>query len=174
MSITIHLSTEAEQRLGNRAQAAGIDAPTYAERLLLLLLTKPESIEQISGPLQQQFRESGMTDDEWPNGEFGFVWGCYWGDDSSWKVQYLDLSRVQQGVVRREERFGYVELATSGFTSPCLSLTPEALGKISPPRFIAVSRHNGVAQVTFAVEMQFGLKSGRSEEWQRVKIANLE
>lgn len=65
MSITIHLSTEAEQRLGNRAQAAGIDAPTYAERLLLLLLTKPESIEQISGPLQQQFRESGMTDDEW-------------------------------------------------------------------------------------------------------------
>jgi hypothetical protein len=41
------------------------------------------------------------------------------GDDSSWKVQYLDLSRVQQGVVRRDERFGYLELATFGFENPC-------------------------------------------------------
>src|SRR5262249_23013425 len=22
------------------------------------------------------------ADDEWPNGDFGFVWGCHWGDDS--------------------------------------------------------------------------------------------
>jgi hypothetical protein len=31
-----------------------------------------------------------------------------------------------------------------------------------------------VARVTFTVEMQFGLESGRPEEWQRLKIANLE
>jgi hypothetical protein len=49
--------------------------------------------------------EYWSADREWPNGDFGLVWGCYWGDDSSWKVQYLDLSRVQQGVVRRDERF---------------------------------------------------------------------
>lgn len=49
---------------------------------------------------------------EWPNGEGGYVWGCVWGDDSSWKVQYLDLSRVSEGVITRDERFGYVELAT--------------------------------------------------------------
>jgi len=31
---------------------------------------------------------------EWPSdGAFGFIWGCVWGDDASWKVQYLDLSR---------------------------------------------------------------------------------
>lgn len=51
-------------------------------------------------------------DHEWPTGDFGFVWGCHWGDDSSWKVQYLDLSSVQQGELRREERFGYTILET--------------------------------------------------------------
>lgn len=114
------------------------------------------------------------ADNEWPTGDFGFVWGCLWGDDSSWKVQYLDLSRVQQGVVVREERFGYIELATFGFESPCLTLDPVAIRNSVPSHFINVSRSKGVAAVTFAVEMQFGLESGRSEEWQRLKIANWE
>lgn len=41
---------------------------------------------------------------------FGFVAGCIWGDESSWKVQFLDLSDADQGVLVREERFGYIEL----------------------------------------------------------------
>lgn len=41
-------------------------------------------------------------------GNWGFISGCVWGDDSSWKVQYLDLSRAAQGVLEREERFGYL------------------------------------------------------------------
>lgn len=41
---------------------------------------------------------------------FGFVAGCFWGDDSSWKVQYLDLSEAESGVIKRDERFGYIEL----------------------------------------------------------------
>lgn len=53
------------------------------------------------------------ADDEWPTGDFGFVWGCEWGDDASWKVQYLDLSGIQQGVVSRDDRFGVVHLDTS-------------------------------------------------------------
>ena len=114
------------------------------------------------------------SDYEWPSGEFGFVWGCHWGDDSSWKVQYFDLSQVQYGILRREERFGYVELATSGFQSPCLSLDSKADHSSAPPHFIGVSRRDGVAHVTFAVEMQFSLESGKSEEWQRLKIANFE
>jgi len=113
------------------------------------------------------------ADHEWPNGDFGFVWGCHWGDDSSWKVQYLDLSRVQQGVVRREERFGYLELATFGFENP--SFRPDAaIQKSAPPPFIRVSRYNGVTQVTFAVEMMFDLESGRPHEWQRLKLTNFE
>lgn len=114
------------------------------------------------------------ADDEWPNGDFGFVWGCHWGDDSSMKVQYLDLSRVQQGIVRREERFGYVELATFGFKSPCLAQDPEMPRKSTPPHFIEVSRSNGVARVTFAVEMQFDLETGSSKQWQRPPIADFD
>jgi hypothetical protein len=45
--------------------------------------------------------------------DHGFVAGCGWGDDSSWKIQYLDLSRVEEGLIRREERFGCVELPRS-------------------------------------------------------------
>lgn len=60
-------------------------------------------------------RYAGLWDagrrDPWPAaGDFGFVWGCVWGDDSSWKVQNLDLSAVQDGVIRRDERFGYLKL----------------------------------------------------------------
>ena len=41
---------------------------------------------------------------------FGFVAGCVWGDDSSWKIEYLDLSAVEKGVIRRDARFGYIEM----------------------------------------------------------------
>lgn len=29
--------------------------------------------------------------------DFGFVAGCYWGDDTSWKINILDLSRIEEG-----------------------------------------------------------------------------
>lgn len=41
---------------------------------------------------------------------FGFVAGCVWGDDSTYKIQYLDLSEAEKGIVKREERFGYIAL----------------------------------------------------------------
>lgn len=41
---------------------------------------------------------------------FGFVAGCLWGDDSSWKIQYLDLSKIEKGIINRKERFGYIEM----------------------------------------------------------------
>lgn len=43
-------------------------------------------------------------------GYFGLIAGFVWGDDSSWKLQWLDLSEASKGIVRREERFGYVPL----------------------------------------------------------------
>lgn len=80
--------------------------------------------------------ERWSADDKWPVGDFGFVWGCHWGDDSSWKVQYLDLSRIQDGVIARDERFGYVELASGTYESPCLKLEPEKGAPSAPPPFI--------------------------------------
>jgi hypothetical protein len=44
------------------------------------------------------------------DGSFGFIAGCVWGDDSSWKVQFLDLSDIKDGMVKRDDRFGYLEL----------------------------------------------------------------
>ncbi|MGH8446363.1 MAG: hypothetical protein ACREVL_13910 [Solimonas sp.] len=43
-------------------------------------------------------------------GLFGFVAGCIWGDDTSWKIQYLDLSKISEGVVVRDDRFGYISI----------------------------------------------------------------
>lgn len=45
--------------------------------------------------------------------DFGFVSGCYWGDDSSWKIQYLDLTKIERGIIKREEKFGYIELPSN-------------------------------------------------------------
>lgn len=43
----------------------------------------------------------------------GFVAGCVWGDDSSWKIQYLDLSRAAEGIIIRSDKFGYLELPSN-------------------------------------------------------------
>ena len=48
-----------------------------------------------------------------PDGQFGFVSGCVWGDDHSWKIQYLDLSKISEGILTRDDRFGYIELCGS-------------------------------------------------------------
>jgi hypothetical protein len=93
-------------------------------------------------------------DDEWPAGDFGFVWGCVWGDDSSWKIQYLDLSRVQDGIIARDERFGYLKLATDP--------------KLEPRDFIRCSSWQGRRSVEFYVECGYVLTTGDvipDEEW---------
>jgi hypothetical protein len=103
------------------------------------------------------------ADKEWPTGDFGFVWGCYWGDDSSWKVQHLDLRRVQEGIIARDDRFGYVELVTGHHRSPCLR--PDApVDPSHPPDFINLSRDEGQMRVRFAVQVGFDLTSGQIDK----------
>lgn len=107
-------------------------------------------------------------DKEWPSEPFGFVWGCYWGDDSSWKVQYLDLSGITNGVIKRDERFGYLELATTNYLPPSLNPAWTKSDKpSSPPSFISISRYEGRSKVRFAVDMKFDLGTGASDEWKR-------
>jgi len=86
--------------------------------------------------------------DEWPDGSLGFVWGCVWGDDDGWKVQALDLSRVAEGVLRREERFGYLYLDTR-----C---------DLDPGDFIRCSPGEGShgPRVTFSVPRQYDAITG--------------
>lgn len=42
--------------------------------------------------------------------DFGFVCGCVWGDDCSWKIRFFDFSRIKEGIVTYDSRFGYVEM----------------------------------------------------------------
>lgn len=62
-------------------------------------------------PLLADGEEPGSEYD--PDGSFGFVSGCVWGDDQSYKIQYLDLSRVREGILVRDDRMGYIELLGS-------------------------------------------------------------
>ena len=95
------------------------------------------------------------ADHEWPTGEFGFVWGCVWGDDSSWKVQHLDLSRVGEGELTRDERFGYVMLDTG---------EPEG-GEVwrDAREFIHVWSFDGRRGVELRTRQRFDLEFRRAE-----------
>lgn len=53
-------------------------------------------------------------------GQFGFISGCFWGDDSSWKLQYLDLSKISEGIIKREDKWGYWELPSGKTLKECL------------------------------------------------------
>jgi hypothetical protein len=113
--------------------------------------------------------EYWSDDNEWPIGDFGFVWGCFWGDDSSWKAQYLDLRRVQDGTITRDDRFGYVPLATGSYLSPSLLSAADGAGAGAPsrtPDFIEVTRRSGVSRARFAVELDVELSNGRFDERQ--------
>lgn len=48
-----------------------------------------------------------------PERVHGFVAGCIWGDDGSWKIEYLDLSRADEGIVKPEARFGYISIPSA-------------------------------------------------------------
>lgn len=77
---------------------------------------------------------------EGPSGELGLVWGCEWGDDATWKLQALDLRDVQRGVLRRDERFGYLPLATGDWESPVFDASRTlASAPSAPPPFLSIA-----------------------------------
>lgn len=89
---------------------------------------------------------------EWPRGTLAFVWGCHWGDDASWKLQRLDLSDVQRGVIRRSDPFDCLVVRDEGWTSPCLvEAAPDAKGS-PPPPFLSVSWHRAKPEVVVRTE----------------------
>lgn len=47
-------------------------------------------------------------------GQFAFYLGCHWGDDSSWKMRHIDLSRLHEGIVSEDDRYGYLEYGGNG------------------------------------------------------------
>lgn len=70
-----------------------------------------------------EYQEDQIPEDElWEKGwgehvwddlkyrDFGFVSGCVWGDDWSWKIRYIDLSRVDEGIIEITPKFGHIWL----------------------------------------------------------------
>lgn len=77
------------------------------------------------------------------SGQWAIYSGCIWGDDSGWKVRYIDLSRISEGIVTSDERFGYLQLAggldqvdyysdDDRFTFPIEISTSRSTGKSYP------------------------------------------
>lgn len=64
------------------------------------------------------------------DGQFGFVAGCVWGDDNSWKVQFLDLSAVQGGVILRDKnKLGYLELPPNMTLAEAIDMDDYFIGR---------------------------------------------
>lgn len=64
-------------------------------------------------------------------GQWGLVAGCVWGDDTSKKVRFIDLSRISEGVVVEDERFGYLELPYSGTLEDSVTIMEDIPGRIT-------------------------------------------
>jgi hypothetical protein len=63
MSITISLSPEVEANLKSRAAAVGQDVAAYTAKILESI-ARPRSLEELSGPVQGRFIESGQTEEQ--------------------------------------------------------------------------------------------------------------
>lgn len=83
---------------------------------------------------------------------FGFVAGCIWGDDGSWKIQYLDLSQASKGVIKRDERFGYISLPTNMNLETAIDLS----GYMYDPK----EDYSHTIQI--AIQQRFDLRTGEA------------
>ena len=82
------------------------------------------------------------------DGTFGFICGCHWGDDSSWKIQYLDLTDLTKP--KRDDRFGYIELPDGMELADAINLSyyrEEGMGDDYRPVKITVERQFNISTV---------------------------
>lgn len=85
--------------------------------------------------------------EEWKlyEGNWGVYSGCVWGDDMSWKVQYVDLSRISEGIVTTDDRFGYVSLPEDLDLKKAVKVVPD----------------NGTIEIK--VPVQFSIETGKAQ-----------
>lgn len=70
---------------------------------------------------------------------FALVAGCVWGDDSTWKIQYLDLANADRGVVRRDGRFGYIILPEQLSLRQAVEIDWDAEDESDPDRIVRIA-----------------------------------
>jgi hypothetical protein len=64
ITITLHISPGAWERLARRAAQTGQDVSECVSTIVEHSVAPMRSLEEISGPLHEQFLRSGMTEDE--------------------------------------------------------------------------------------------------------------
>lgn len=70
----------------------------------------PETGQLKQGFHSEDFAISLVDEFNAYTGQWALYGGCIWGDDSSAKLRYIDLSKISEGIVAADERFGYVSL----------------------------------------------------------------
>jgi len=83
---------------------------------------------------------------------FGFVSGSYWVKEGPEIIQHLDLSQVEKGIIKRDERFGKIVLPR----------------KITLPQAIVVEASQvsyKIPNVSIASERDYHLETGQVVDW---------
>ena len=63
MTLAVPISPQAERRLSDKANAAGVDLPTFLSRLLEAEARRP-TVTELSGEVFDNFKRMNMTDEE--------------------------------------------------------------------------------------------------------------
>jgi hypothetical protein len=89
----------------------GRDYALYSPRYTATRVMALPSCEDFAGEEPSPYGfcpvEYYVPEEKNEDARLAFVSGCVWGDDTHWKVQYLDLSGIDTGTMNREEKFGY-------------------------------------------------------------------
>lgn len=73
--------------------------------------------------------------------KYGFVSGCIWGDDTSWKLRFIDLSDVHNKNITIEEKFGYFELPNNLKLRNCIINVDEDYFHLAQMRSFSLERN---------------------------------
>ena len=87
------------------------------------------------------------------NPSYAFISGCQWGDDSSWKLRYIDLSEIESKKITITDKFGYLEL-------PAYISLKEAVSCTYTP----ASGNTG--NIRIATALDYSMKTGKSINWE--------
>lgn len=83
---------------------------------------------------------------------FGLIAGCVWGDDSSWKVMCIDLRQIEKGILKPDDRFGYVALPRELSLENAVSVSDcdeDVVGDSDKPRDEHTYQMNLAVDITF-------------------------
>lgn len=137
--------------------------PDYTKACTCTIVHDPETCPQVNKTLSEKLLNTSRPctcRERWnefyekhhvwhfPDRVHGFVAGCIWGDDSSWKIEYLDLSKADEGIIKREARFGYIAMPAH------LDLN----------KAVDLDAGDGYMSLRIATESHYDLETGKTEE----------